>query len=184
MGHNQKKTTRRLRLRTENRFEGSDFAFGVVVVTGIARPNRRPIRKATVGHQWMVSKQHSRALHFPMSSLQSRRKIQASKLRNGTIPISHKQFHDLTAKGGVVDKKAADIGCSVKVHVEKASISRLEVEGMHISEDADFPYRMFVVQASYPRPSWWPTRNSTVLKRGWLRSNIGNLIRSGSPATI
>ena len=95
------------------------------------------------------------------------RKIQASNLRNGTIPISHKQFHDLSAKGGVVDKKAADIGCSVKVHVEKASISRLEVEGMHISEDADFPYRMFVVQASYPRPSWWPTRNSTVIKK-WM----------------
>ena len=96
------------------------------------------------------------------------RKIQASNLRNGTIPISHKQFHDLSAKGGVVDKKAADIGCSVKVHVEKASISRLEVEGMHISEDADFPYRMFVVQASYPRPSWWPTRNSTVIKKGMV----------------
>src|SRR5262249_40601675 len=39
---------------------------------------------------------------------------------------------------------------------------------MHISEDADFPYRMFVVQASYPRPSWWPTRNSTVIKKGMV----------------
>ena len=96
------------------------------------------------------------------------RKIQVSNLRNGTIPIGHKQFHDLSAKGGVVDKKAADIGCSVKVNVEKASISRLEVEGMHISEDADFPYRMFVVCARYPRPSWWPTRNSTVIKKGMV----------------
>src|SRR5262245_40646368 len=118
-----------------------------------------------------------------MRSLQSMRKIQASNLRNGTIPISHKQFHDLSAKGGVVDKKAADIGCSVKVHVEKASISRLEVEGMHISEDADFPYRMFVVQARYPRPSWWPTRNSTVIKKGMVAEQHRELPLFGLPAT-
>jgi hypothetical protein len=56
----------------------------------------------------------SRALHFPITSLQSMRKIQAPNLRNGTIPISQQQFHYLSAKGDVVDKKASDIGCSSK----------------------------------------------------------------------
>jgi len=60
------------------------------------------------------------------------RKIQASNLRNGTIPISHKQFHDLPAKGGVVDKKASEIGCSIKVDVYKAFVSGFDVGAMHI----------------------------------------------------
>ena len=64
MGNKQKKTTRRLRLRTENRFESSDFAFGVLVASIRARPNRRPITTATVYHKRVVAEEHDNLYEF------------------------------------------------------------------------------------------------------------------------
>ena len=59
------------------------------------------------------------------------RKIQASNLRNGMIPISQKQLHYSSAKGGVVDKEASEIGCFTKVDVKKASVNWFNFGGIH-----------------------------------------------------
>ena len=61
------------------------------------------------------------------------RKIQAANLRNGMIPISQKQLHYLSAKGDLLDKKTARIGCSIKVDVKKASVTGFDVGRKHIS---------------------------------------------------
>jgi len=70
--------------------------------------------------------------HIP-NTLESRGKVQAANLRNRLVAVSQQQFHYLSAKGRVVDKKAADIGGSIKVDVEKASVSRFDVGELHIS---------------------------------------------------
>jgi hypothetical protein len=45
--------------------------------------------------------------------------------------VSQQQFHYLTAKGGVIDEKASDIGWSINVDVKETSVSGFDLGGLH-----------------------------------------------------
>jgi hypothetical protein len=58
--------------------------------------------------------------------------VQVADVRNRLVAVIQQHFHYLTAKRLVVDKKASDIGCPIKVHVYKASVSRFDVGATHV----------------------------------------------------
>jgi hypothetical protein len=64
---------------------------------------------------------------------------QAADVGNGTVAVSQQQFHYLTAKGGVIDEKASDIGWSINVDVKETSVSGFDLGGLHIPQNVDSP---------------------------------------------
>ena len=58
--------------------------------------------------------------------------------------MSQQQFHYLTAKGGVIDEKASDIGWSINVDVKETSVSGFDLGGLHIPQEVCTSLRMSI----------------------------------------